>query len=124
MLIVMTAFLWNLIRHRADRRASNETCADFLLRSFKKKRDGFLAIRHVVLLILPGVLASWWGGGPALQARFLHLDPSSPYYRYLTGIGPIIANCFLLLLIWLAFSAAAKKASAEFEALRERIAAT
>ncbi len=124
MLIVVTACLWILIRDRTGRRASNETCSDFLLRSFKRKRDGFLAVRYSVLFILPSVLASWWGGGPALKARAMGLDPSSPYYRYLTGVWPMIVTCLLLLLIWLAFSASAKKASSEFEALRERIAAT
>jgi hypothetical protein len=124
MLIVVAAWLWSLIRDRTGRRATNETCADFLLRAFKRKRDGFLAVRRVVLLIIPAVLASWWGGGPTQQARALGLDPSSPYYRYLTSAWPIVALCVLLLLVWFAFSGAAKKASAEFEALRERIAAT
>jgi hypothetical protein len=125
MLIVMTAFLWGLIRDRTGRRASNETCAGFLLRTLKKKRDGFLAVRHVVLFIFPGVFASWWGGwGPALKARAMGLDPSSTYYRYMTSVWPIVITCVLLLLIWFAFSAAAKKASAEFQAFRDRIAAT
>jgi hypothetical protein len=35
----------------------------------------------------------------------------------------MIATCVLLLLVWLAFRSAAKKASAEFEALRQRLAA-
>jgi hypothetical protein len=87
------------------------------------KRDGYLAVRRIVLFIIPGVLASWWGGGAALKARAMGLDPSSSYYRYLTGVWPMIASCFLLLLVWLAFGAAAKKAAAEFEAMRQRIAA-
>jgi hypothetical protein len=123
MLIVMTVYFWSLIRKGAGRRASNETCADFLLRSLKTKRDGFLAVRRVVLLTIPAMLASWWGGGPALKARAMGLDPSSPYYRYLTSVWPMIATCLLLLLVWFAFRAAAKKASAEFDALRDRIAA-
>jgi hypothetical protein len=122
MLTVATVYLWSLIRNRTDRRASNETCAGFLLRSLKMKRDGFLAIRRVVLLTIPAILASWWGGGPALKARAMGLDPSSPYYRYLTSVWPMMATCVLLLLIWFAFRSATKKASTEFEALRQRIA--
>ncbi len=87
------------------------------------KRDGYLGVRRVILLFIPGVLASWWGGGPALRARAMGLDPSSVYYRYMTSVWPIIATCFLLLLVWFGFSGAAKKASAEFEAMRESIAA-
>jgi len=123
MLIVMTVYLGGLLRNRTGRRASNETCAEFLLRSLQRKRDGFLAVRRVVLFIIPALLASWWGGGAALKARAMGLDPSSPYYRYLTSVWPTVATCVLLLLVWFAFSGAAKKASAEFEALRERVAA-
>jgi hypothetical protein len=122
MLILMTVYLWSLIRDHTGRRASHETCAAFLLRSLKRKRDGFLAVCRSVLLI-PAVLASWWGGGPALKARAMGLDPSSPYDRYLTSVWPIVATCVLLEVIWFAFSGAAKKASVELEALRERITA-
>ena len=81
-----------------------------------------MAVRRIVLLIIPAMLASWWGGGPALKARAMGLDPSSLYYRYLTSVWPMIATCVLLLLVWFAFSSAGKKASAELEALRRRIA--
>jgi FtsH-binding integral membrane protein len=124
MLIVMLVYLWSLIRDRTSRRASNETCAGFLLRSLKRKRDGFLAVRRAVLFIIPAVFASWWGGGAALKARAMGLDPASLYYLYLTSVWPMVATCFLLLVIWFAFSGAAKKASTEFDALRDRIAAT
>ena len=87
------------------------------------KRDGYLAFRRIVLLIIPAVLASWWGGGAALKARAMDLDPTSNYYRYLTSVWPMVATCVLLLFVWLAFRSAAKKASAEFEALRQRVAA-
>ena len=124
MLIVVTLYFWSLLRDRTSSRASNEDCAGFLLRSLKRKRDGFLAVRRAVLFIVPAVVASWWGRGAALKARAMDLDPSSPYYRYLTSVWPTVATCFLLLVIWFAFHGAAKKASAEFEALRERTAAT
>jgi hypothetical protein len=122
MLLVMTVYLWNLIRNRTHVRASGDSCAGFLLRSLKMKRDGYLAIRRIVLLIIPALLVSWWGRGGALRARAIGLDPSSAYYRYLTSIWPIIATIVLLLLVWAAFSKAAKKASAEFETLRQRVA--
>ena len=123
MLIVVTVCLWNLIRTRTHLRASNDSCGSFLLRSLKTKRDGYLAFRRMVLLIIPAVLASWWGGGAALKARALGLDLTSPYYRYLTSVWPMVATCVLLFFVWLAFRSAAKKASAEFEALRQRVAA-
>jgi hypothetical protein len=122
-LVVVSIYLWSLIRRRTHRRAWNETCAGFLLRSLEMKREGYLAIRRMVLLLIPAIAASWWGGGPALKARAMGLDPSSFFYRYLTGIWPMIATCFLLLLVWFAFNGSAKKASAEFEALRQRIGA-
>jgi hypothetical protein len=118
MLIVLTLFLFGLLLDRTSQRASNETCEGFLLRSLQRKRDGYLALRRVVLLFIPGIAATWWGGGLAMR-----LDPSSPYFRYLTGNWPMITVCFLLLLVWLAFSVSAKKAFAELEALRQRIGA-
>jgi hypothetical protein len=75
------------------------------------------------LLIIPAIAASWWGGGAALKARAMGLDPSSPYYQYLTSVWPMVITCFLLLIVWFAFNTTAKKAFAEFENLRQRITA-
>jgi len=118
MLIVITVFLFGLLLDRTGHRASNETCEGFLLRSLQRKRDGYLALRRIALLFIPGIAATYWGGGLAMR-----LDPSSPYYRYFTGIWPMITLYFLLLLVWLAFSVSAKKTFAELEALRQRIGA-
>ena len=123
MLLVVTVCVWKVIHNRAHHRSSNDSCGSFLLRSLQMKRDGYLALRRVVLLIIPAVLASWRGGGAALKARAMGLDPASHYYRYLTSIWPAIATCVLLLVVWFAFTHAAKKASSEFEALRRRVAA-
>lgn len=120
MVIVMTVYLWGVIRSRTGGRASDETCARFLLRSFETKRNGYLAVRRLVLWTIPGILASWVGGGAKLRAQAMGLAPSSAYYRYLTGVWPLAATCVLLVLVWLAFSSAAKKASAELEDLRQR----
>ena len=62
MLLVMTVCLWSLIRNRTHLRASNDSCGSFLLRSLKMKRDGYLAVRRIVLLIIPasfGELVGW-----------------------------------------------------------------
>ncbi|HEY4084582.1 MAG TPA: hypothetical protein VGM43_01530 [Bryobacteraceae bacterium] len=122
MVVVMTVYLWGAIRSRTGRRASDETCVGFLLRGYEVKRNGYLAARRLVLWMIPGVLASWLDHGVSLQVRTTGLDPSSAGYRYLTSGWPTVATWALMILLWLAFSSAAKKAAGEFEALRQRIA--
>jgi hypothetical protein len=122
MVIVMTAYLWGAIRSRTGRRAPDETCAGFLLRTYEVKRNGYLAARRLVLWMIPGVLASWLGHGVSLRVRTMGLHPTSAWYRYLTSGWPMVATGVLMILVWLAFSSASKKASADFEALRRRIA--
>jgi len=97
-------------------------CDGFLLRPYEVKRNGYLAARRLVLWIIPGIVASWLGHGESLRARTLGLDPSSAWYRYLTSGWPTVATWTLLIVVWLAFSAAAKKVSSELEALRRRVA--
>jgi len=123
MLTVVCVYLWSVIRSRPDRKASNESCAEFLQRSVRSKELRFLALRRTVFWIFPAQLATWWGGGPALKGRVLGLSPSSPYYHYLNSGWPFLATTLLLVLIWLAFSHAARKAAKEAESLQRRIAA-
>jgi hypothetical protein len=123
MLIIMGVYLWTLLRNRTERRPSNETCARFLIRALEAKRNGFVAVRRLVLLTIPAMLCSWWGGGPALHARAMGMAASSVYYRYLTSVWPMVATSVLLLLVWFAFNYAAAKTSAELETLRRKISA-
>ncbi len=124
MVLVMTVYLWDAIRSRTGRRASDETCAGFLLRSYEVKRNGYLAARRLVLWMIPGIVASWLGHGVSLRVRTMGLDPSSAWYRYLTSDWPWVATWMLLILVWLGFSSAAKKTAKELETLRRRVAST
>ncbi len=79
-----------------------------------------MAVQRFVLLVVPGVVASWWGGGAAIKAHALGLGPSSLYYRYLISVWPTVASCVPLGTVWWAFGVAARKASAEFEEILRR----
>jgi hypothetical protein len=122
MVLVMAGYLWGAIRNRTGRRASDETCAGFLLRTYEVKRNGYLAARRLVLWMIPGIVASWLDHGLSLRVRAMGLDPSSAWYRWLTSGWPTVATLVGLLVVWLAFSSAAKKMSSELEALRRRVA--
>jgi hypothetical protein len=122
MVLVMTVYLWGAIRSRTGGRASDETCAGFLLRTCEVKRNGYLAARRLVLWMIPGIAASWLGHGESLRVRTMGLDPSSAWYRYLTSGWPTVATWALLIVVWLAFSSAAKKAAAELETLSRKVA--
>ncbi len=78
------------------------------MRGFKIA-SGCLAVRHLIPEI------------PSLKMKPDGIPCDSPH-RYLTSVWAMIATIVLLLLVWLAFSEAAKNASAEFEALRNRVA--
>jgi hypothetical protein len=95
-------------------------CASFLRHEFEGKRMGLLEIRRYMFLLVPSILASWWGGGPAIRLRALGVDPSSRLYEFASGPWPFIITGVLLITVWLAFGLAAKKATRELDELRRR----
>ncbi|MFZ1139568.1 MAG: hypothetical protein ABR881_18685 [Candidatus Sulfotelmatobacter sp.] len=106
---------------RGSRRMSvTESCASFLRRQFETKRSGFLEIRRYLFLLIPPILAAWWGGGPTIRLRALGVDPSSRLYEFASGPWPFLITGLLLVLIWLAFGLAAQKATRELDELRRR----
>jgi len=107
-------------RRGPRRMSATESCVSFLRREFEAKRSGLLEIRRYVFLLIPGVLAAWRGGGPALRLRALGVDPSSRIYGLAAGPWPFIIIGLLLVLIWLAFGLAANKATRELDELRRR----
>jgi hypothetical protein len=119
--------LWGAFHRRPRRMSPTDTCASFLQREFEAKRSGFLATqRYMLLVLIPPMLALWWGGGWH-AARLAHwglpargVDPSSRLYQFSGGPWPFIVLGLLLALDWLAFGLAARKATGELDELARR----
>ena len=100
---------------------AGEPCAQFLARQHEERRDGYLRIRGRLFLFIPGIAASWWGGGPLAAAKARGLDASSWVYHFCAGPGPFVIAGTALVLVWLAFGKAAEKAARESEEVRRNI---
>jgi len=105
------------------RRASgaSEPCAQFLARQHEERQRGYLRIRRRLFLFIPGIVASWWGGGPLTAARARGLDSSSRLYHSLAGPWPFVLTVTALVLVWFAFGKAAEKAARDREELQHAI---
>jgi hypothetical protein len=66
--------VWRLLRNGPRRIVSAEPCAQFLEREFEGKLQFALETRRWILLLVPAVLAAWWGGGPTLGAKRLGIE--------------------------------------------------
>jgi hypothetical protein len=113
---------WRLVRAGPARMYPAEPCVQFLLRELEGKRQGFLWIRWLVVLLFPAVLLLWWGGGPVLRAKALGVQSPSVLQLLKGPVLPVIMG-LLLVFIWFAFSRQARKVGQEIEKLRhdERI---
>lgn len=120
MLAATLYYAWRVARSKSDRRDGNETCLAFLVRSLEGKRRTMRELQWTVLVVVPAMLASWWGGGPELRARAMGLDPSSPLYRYYTGGWPFVVTALTLAFVSFAFADGAKKAARKIEGLNAR----
>jgi hypothetical protein len=115
-LATFACIAWAVIRSKTDRNAPAEPCVDFLRRLFQAKLRGSLWIRRCMLLLIPAVLASWWGGGPELGAKAFGVrDPS--LLNALRGPAPLIVMGVLIALVWLAFREHERRIRRELEKL-------
>lgn len=119
-MLAWTCLLVWRFRTGPRRMSATESCASFLQREFDGKRSGLLEIRRYMFLLIPPILVSWWGRGPAIRLRALGVDPSSRIYGLVSGPWLFIITGLLLALVWLAFGLAAKKATYELDELRRR----
>ena len=110
-----------LIRQTPRRMRTNESCASFLEREFEGSRNTALEARRAVLLLVPAILMSWLGGGPALRLKTMGVDPSSWWFQVATGPGQFIVTGLILIFLWFSFGNAAKKASRQIEELRRAV---
>jgi len=104
--------------YRAGRKYVHESCARFLERQHQERASGYLRVRRVSWLLVPSIVASWFGRGPLLAAQASGLAPSSWLFRFFAGPWPFFLIAGILALIWLAFGAAANKATREAAEIR------
>lgn len=119
--------VWGAFRRGPRRMSAADSCASYLQHEYVAKRSGLLAIqRYMLLVLIPPMLALWWGGGWR-AARLGHwgltargVDPSSWLYQFAGGPWPFIILGLVLVLDWLAFGLAAQKATRELDELARR----
>ena len=124
MLIVMTVCLWNLIRNRTHLRASNDSCGSFLLRSLKMKTGRIPGRSPNRFAHHPGGFGELVGWRRRTEGA---CDGSRSVFSLLSVFDERLADDrhvrLAAILSGSLSRSAAKKASAEFEALRQRLAA-
>jgi hypothetical protein len=101
---------------------ASEPCAQFLVKQHEERQRGYLRIRSRVFLLIPGILASWWGGAGLAAAKARGLDPSSRLYHFLAGPWLFVLFVIALVLVWFAFGKAAEKAAQDREEVQRAIA--
>ena len=108
---------WRLARSGPARIAPAEACVDFLRRGFEAQRRALLWVRWVVVLLMPAILALWWGRGPVLGAQAWGVR-SPRVLRLLAGPMPLIVLAVFLGFIYFAFSREAARVDREIQKLK------
>lgn len=103
--------------HSAGRKGVDEPCIRFLELQHEERAKAYLRLRWRLWLLLPSIVASWFGGGLLITARARGLNPSSWLFHFCAGPWPFIIAVLVLALVWLAFGGAARKAKRDVEDL-------
>jgi uncharacterized RDD family membrane protein YckC len=117
LLVTFLYAVWSFLRKGPRRMVPAEPCKQFLRREFEGKCQTATTIRRWILLLVPAVLAAWWGGGPALRARQMGIK--SPWLSQLHAPLPLAVTILVLAFVWFGCGNAARKAKREMERLDE-----
>jgi hypothetical protein len=89
---------------------AGEPCARFLEREHEERGRHYLRIRNRLVLLVPGILACWWGRGLTIIKGEPAAAAAPPWLFLTTAIA--------LVLLWFAFGKAAQKAAHDRDDIR------
>jgi hypothetical protein len=115
LLVTFCYVVWGFLRDSPRRIRTAESCSQFLKREFEGKRRSALSMRRWILLLVPAVLAAWWGGGPALTAKEMGIKAVWLLRVHQPAI--LIVTILVLAFVWFAMGNVARKAEQEIEKL-------
>jgi len=89
---------------------ATEPCSRFLEREHEERRRHYLRIRNRLFLLVPGILACWYGRALTI-IKTSSPSASAPPWLFLT-------TAIALVLLWFAFGKAAQKAASDRDEIR------
>ena len=120
---VLSIFLYMLVRamqkgppRKLRVGAQSDTCVNFLRKELQKKRETLLEFRWIWWLLLPGLFAAWWGGGPVAISKWLGI--SRPWLTsYQESPAPLVGFVVLVAVMWFGSGREARGIQREIEEL-------
>jgi hypothetical protein len=110
---------WGLVRNGRRRIPAQEPCERYLQKLFERKCQGLLWLRKCTLLLIPMVLASWWGAGPEIRAKTWGFQ-SRWLISALHGPAPLLVMGVVIAFLWWAFSREARRFEREIQQLAKQ----
>ena len=89
---------------------ASEPCTRFLEREHEERRRRYLRIRNRLFLLIPGILACWFGRAHTIVKGSSAAGSAPPWLFLTTAIA--------LVLVWFAFGRAAQKAAHDRDEIR------
>lgn len=117
LLVTLCYMVWRPLRSGPRRMRPAEPCTQFLRREFEGRRQWALTIRRGILLLVPAVLAAWWGGGPTLRAKGTGIKAT--WLLRVHQPVALIVTILVLAFVWFAMGNLARKAEQEIEKLAD-----
>lgn len=107
-----------VVRKGPAKMRTAEPCLDFIRRELEDRRQGLSLIRWTILLLLPAMVACWFGGGPLLRAKALGIH-SDWVLALFKGPVPVLGLTVLLIFVWAGFTKDLRRIERELQRLEK-----
>jgi hypothetical protein len=118
-LVWVGCIAWGLVRNGRRRLPAQEPCERYLQQLFERKCQGLLWLRKCILLLVPMVLASWWGSGAELRARIWGVQ-STWLLSALRGPALLLVIGVVIAFVWWALTHEVRRFEREIQLLTKQ----